>query len=67
MVVIPPDAAGAIIIDTSCIWESIGLRIVQDLRHKAPGIVKNSGSLCEVSIAKQFEQRDQASRQSDLI
>lgn len=53
VIIIPPDAAGAVIIYTSCIRESIGLGTVENLRHKRPAIVKNSGRLSEVSYVIQ--------------
>jgi hypothetical protein len=49
VVVIVPDTRNSIFIDAGGIRVSILLRTVEDLRHEAPGIVKDGGGLPLVS------------------
>jgi hypothetical protein len=56
VVVIPPDTAGTIVIDTSCIWEAIALGIVKDFGHKAPGTIENSGGLGKLVLESDMNQ-----------
>lgn len=54
VIIIPPDAAGAVVIYTGCIWKSIGLGTVENFCHKCPAIVENDGRLSAVSNLGQF-------------
>lgn len=45
MVVIPPDTRSAVFIDASGIWESVIGRIVENLGHERPRVIKHGGDL----------------------
>jgi hypothetical protein len=49
MVVIPPHTALPIVIDTSGVWISILLGVIQDFCHETPRVIENGLNLQTVS------------------